>query len=174
VEYSLETATAVLSRTPSALRALLRGLPEEWTLANEGPGTWAPYQVVGHMVHIDESDWMDRTAIILASTEPSAFEPVDREAGFARFASWSIAELLDHFDEVRTSNLAQLDALVSDNDLTRIGIHPSFGDVTLSQLLAAWVVHDLNHMDQIVKTMAKQYTEAVGPWRVFLPIIDAP
>jgi uncharacterized damage-inducible protein DinB len=174
VDYSLERGRAVLVRTPATLGALLLGLPDEWTTANEGPGTWTPVQVLGHMAHIEECDWMERTTKILAEGGPRDFEPVDREAGFARFSGWTLAELLDHFRSVRESNLGQLDALVSVDDLARTGIHPDFGEVTLSQLLATWVVHDLNHLGQIVKTMSKQYREAVGPWRAFLPIVDAP
>jgi hypothetical protein len=173
MDFSLERSSAVLIRTPETLRRLLLDMPDEWTMSDEGPGTWSPYQVVGHMAHIEETDWMDRTITMLAESEPRTFEPVDREAGFARFEGWSMTELLDHFAELRTANLVQLTALVSINDLERVGIHPTFGEVTLRQLLASWVVHDLNHLDQIVKTMAKQYREAVGPWRAFLPIIDA-
>jgi hypothetical protein len=174
VDFSLDRGKALLVRTPATLNALLSGLPSEWTTSNEGPGTWTPYQVVGHMTHIEETDWMDRTIKILAEGEPPAFEPVDREAGFARFDGWSMEKLLEHFGAVRTLNLEQLDSLVSVNDLARVGIHPDFGEVTLSQLLATWVVHDLNHLDQIAKTMGKQYGEAVGPWRAFLPVVDAP
>jgi hypothetical protein len=174
MDFSLERSSAVLTRTPDTLRTLLLEMPDEWTMSDEGPGTWSPYQVVGHMAHIEESDWMDRTVTMLAESEPRTFEPVDREAGFARFEGWSMTELLDHFAQLRTTNLEQLTALVSINDLERVGIHPTFGEVTLRQLLASWVVHDLNHLDQIVKTMAKQYREAVGPWREFLPVIDAP
>ncbi len=174
MEFSLSSATPILSRTPGTLRALLLGLPEEWTSCDEGPDTWSPYQVLGHLTYIEESDWMDRTVKILAEREPVAFEPVDREAGFVRFEGWSLVDLLARFDTVRTANLEQLASLVSLDDLDRIGIHPTFGAVTLRQLLASWVVHDLNHLDQIVKTMAKQYRIAVGPWREFLPVIDAP
>jgi len=173
VDFSLEGGKAVLVRTPATLNALLLGLPVEWTTPNEGPGTWSPYQVVGHMTHIEECDWMDRTIKILAEGVPPALEPVDRDAGFARFGGWSLEKILDHFGAVRTVNLEQLDSLVSVNDLARRGIHPDFGEVTLSQLLATWVVHDLNHLDQIVKTMGKQYREAIGPWRAFLPVVDA-
>jgi hypothetical protein len=174
VDFSLERGTAILVRTPVSLKALLAGLPEEWTTGDEGPGTWSPYQVLGHMTHIEECDWMIRTETILAESEPRAFEPVDREAGFSRFEGWSLSQLLDHFGALRTSNLEALDALVTPGNLGRVGLHPDFGEVTLRQLLATWVVHDLNHLDQIAKTMAKQFTEAVGPWRAYLPIIDAP
>lgn len=173
MDYTLASGRAVLTRTPATLTVLLTGLPEEWTSSNEGPTTWSPYQVVGHLAYIEESDWMDRTVTILAEGGPHAFEPVDREAGFERFEHWTLTKLLDHFASVRAANLVQLDALVSVNDLERAGIHPTFGDVTLRQLLASWVVHDFNHLSQIVKTMAKQYTEAVGPWREFLPVLDA-
>jgi hypothetical protein len=164
---------AVLTRTPAVLRALLIGLPDDWTHNDEGPETWSPYQVVGHLAHIEESDWMDRTVRILSEGGPHEFEAVDREAGFSRFEGWPLSDVLDHFSEVRASNLVQLDRLVTDDNLSRVGLHPDFGAVTLRQLLAAWVVHDFNHLDQITKTMAKQYTDAVGPWRAYLPVIDA-
>jgi len=163
-----------LSRTPAVLRALLVGLAPEWTSGDEGPGTWTPYQVVGHMTHIEEVDWMDRTSVILAEGGPHPFEPVDREAGFAKFDGWPLEDLLDHFGEVRASNLVQLRERVSLDDLERVGLHPDFGAVTLRQLLATWVVHDFNHLDQIAKTMAKQFRGAVGPWREYLPVVDAP
>jgi len=173
VEFSLATGRAVLSRTPGTLRALLSDLPDEWTMSDEGPDTWSPYQVLGHMTHIEEVDWMDRTLLILAQREPRTFEPVDREAGFTRFAGWSMIEIMERFDSLRSVNLQRLDATVNASDLHLSGVHPTFGEVSLSQLLATWVVHDLNHLDQIAKTMAKQYTDAIGPWRAFLPIIDA-
>src|SRR3984957_7319226 len=113
MDFSLEGSSAVLVRTPETLRTLLLDMPEEWTMSDEGPGTWSPYQVVGHMTHIEESDWMARTITMLAESEPRAFEPVDREAGFARFEGWSMAQLLERFGAVRTANLEQLTALVS-------------------------------------------------------------
>jgi hypothetical protein len=174
VDFSLEMGRAVLLRTPGTLRALLVDTPDEWALSDEGPGTWSPYQVVGHLTHIEEVDWIDRTKVILAQSESRTFEPVDREAGFTRFAGWSMNDLLDRFASIRSSNLQQLDALVSVNDLQLRAVHPAFGEVPLSQLLATWVVHDFNHLSQIVKTMAKQYTDAIGPWRSLLPIVDAP
>ena len=174
VEFSLDDSKALLVRTPASLNALLGGLAEVWTMADEGSGTWSPYQVVGHMTHVEETDWMDRTMALLAEGGPPEFEPVDREAGFARFEGWSMEDLLDRFATLRATNLGLLDNVVSNNDLERIGIHPTFGAVSLRQLLATWVVHDLNHLDQIAKTMAKQYREAIGPWREFLPVVDAP
>lgn len=153
---------------------MLSDLSDGWTAGDEGPDTWSPYRVVGHLTYIEESDWIDRTRVILEHGTERVFEPVDREAGFTHFRDWKLNDLLDRFDSVRTSNLKTLEALVEVGDLERRGVHPKFGEVTISQLLATWVVHDLNHLGQAVKTMAKQFGEAVGPWREFLPIIDAP
>jgi hypothetical protein len=174
VDFSLELGKEVLRQTPVALQAMLSDLSEEWIAGDEGPDTWSPYQVVGHLTHIDECDWIDRTRVILEHGTQRIFQPVDREAGFARFRGWKCRDLLDRFASVRTSNLETLGALVDIGDLGRRGVHPTFGEVTLGQLLATWVVHDLNHLGQIVTTMAKQYTQAVGPWREFLPILNAP
>lgn len=126
------------------------------------------------MTYIEESDWIDRTRLILEHGTERVFDPVDREAGFTRFRGWSLGDLLDRFASVRAANLETLRDLIDREDLGRRGVHPDFGEVTISQLLATWVVHDLNHLGQIVKTMAKQYSQAIGPWREFLPIIDAP
>jgi len=172
--FSLERAKELLGRTPDVLQAMLSDLSGDWAAANEAPGTWSPYQVVGHLTHVEECDWIDRTRLILEHGTERTFEPVDREAGFTRFRDWELNDLLDRFGSVRTSNLQALDALIAVGDLGRRGVHPNFGEVTISQLLATWVVHDLNHVGQIVKTMSKQYADAVGPWREFLPIIDAP
>jgi len=174
MDFSLERSKEVLSRTPDVLRAMLLGVSDAWTAGDEGPGTWTPYQVVGHLTHIDEVDWIDRTRRILEHGTSQVFEPVDREAGFARFKGMSLDDLLDRFASVRAANLTTLHGLVGVDELSRRGVHPSFGEVTLGQLLATWTVHDLNHVGQIVKTMAKQYTDAIGPWREFLPIVDAP
>lgn len=174
MDFSLEQGTEVLRRTPDALRAMLSGLSEDWVTGDEGPGTWSPYQVVGHLTHIEEVDWLDRTRVILEHGTTRPFDPVDREAGFTRFEGWTMEALLDRFAEIRSSNLETLPELVQEPDLARLGVHPTFGEVTLGQLLATWVAHDLNHTGQVVKAMAKQYRDAVGPWREFLPIVDAP
>lgn len=174
MDFSLERGTEVLRRTPDVLRAMLADLSDDWTTGDEGPETWSPYQVVGHMTYIEESDWIDRTRLILEHGTERLFDPVDREAGFTRFRSWSLGDLLDRFASVRAANLETLRDVINLGDLGRRGVHPDFGEVTISQLLATWVVHDLNHLGQIVKTMAKQYSQAIGPWREFLPIIDAP
>jgi len=174
MDFSIETGTEVLRGTPGALRGMLSGLSDGWLSGDEGPGTWSPWQVLGHLTHIEETDWIDRTRVILEHGTDREFDPVDREAGFAKFRGWDVDRLLDRFAEVRTANLATLDELITAGDLDRRGVHPTFGEVTLGQLLATWVVHDLNHAGQIVKAMAKQYREAVGPWREFLAIVDAP
>jgi len=174
MDFDVESAREVLRRTPHALRAMLADLPEDWLQGREAPDAWSPYQVCGHLLHVEECDWIDRTRVILEHGTTTVFEPVDREAGFTRFAGWSIDDLLDRFATTREASLAELAQLVGQDDLVRRGVHPTFGEVTLAQLLATWTVHDLNHMNQIVKTMAKQYTGAVGPWREFLPVLDAP
>jgi hypothetical protein len=174
MEFSLDSGREVLRRTPDALRAMLFDLPDEWLAGREADDAWSPYQVCGHLLHIEQSDWMDRTRVILDHGTTRIFEPVDREAGFTRFRGWPLAEVLDQFAETRRANLDELAGLVAPSDLDRRGRHPDFGDVTLAQLLATWVTHDLNHVNQIVKTMAKNYGDAVGPWRAFLPVLDAP
>jgi hypothetical protein len=174
MDFTLELGMEVLRSTPRVLRAMLSDLSHEWVAGDDGPDTWSPYQVVGHLTYVEECDWIDRTRLILDHGTERAFEPVDREAGFTRYREWKLGDLLDRFASVRTSNLETLGTLVEVGDLARRGVHPTFGEVTVSQLLATWVVHDLNHLGQTVKTMAKQYSGAVGPWREFLPIIDAP
>jgi uncharacterized damage-inducible protein DinB len=174
MDFSLDLGTEVLRHTPDVLRAMLSSLSDGWITGDDGPDTWSPYQVVGHLTFIEEHDWIDRTQVILKYGTERVFDPVDREAGFTRFRDWNLPDLLDRFASARTTNLTTLKELIDDDDLSRRGVHPSFGEVTISQLLASWVVHDLNHVGQIVKTLAKQYTQAVGPWRELLPIIDAP
>lgn len=173
MDFSLPLSTELLRRTPQTLPALLDGLPEEWLAGDEGPGTWSPYQVVAHLAHIEETDWIDRVQLFLERDPGRLFRPVDREAGFQKFSGWPLADILGRFAAVRRSNLETLDALVHDDDLGLGAVHPAFGAVTMDQLLATWVAHDLNHLGQIAKTMAKQYRDAVGPWRSLLPILDA-
>src|SRR5262249_37596164 len=141
VDFSLEQGTEVLRRTPVVLRAMLDGLSDGWTAGDEGPGTWSPYQVLGHLTHIEEVDWLDRTRVILEHGTTRPFDPVDREAGFTRFKGWTLAQLLDRFAEIRAANLDTLPGLLRPEDLRRLGVHPTFGQVTLAQLLATWVVH---------------------------------
>jgi hypothetical protein len=174
MEFAVESAREILRRTPQVLQAMLSDLPDVWSHGRESPDAWSPYEVCGHLLHVEECDWIDRTKVILEHGTATVFEPVDREAGFVRFAGLSVRELLDRFASTRQTNLDELAALLRPGDLDRRGLHPDFGEVSLAQLLATWTVHDLNHVNQIVKTMAKQYGDAVGPWRAFLPLLDMP
>ena len=162
---------AVLKRTPASLRALLDGLPDTWVRATEGEGTWSPYDVIGHLIHGERTDWIPRARHILAG-ETRAFEPFDRTAQFRESKGRSLAELLTTFAELRRQNVAVLLGMnLSDGDLDRRGLHPELGEVTLGQLLATWVVHDLDHVTQVARTMAKAYTEATGPWIDYLSVL---
>jgi hypothetical protein len=174
MEFEVDSAREVLRKTPHVLNVMLADLPDVWLHGRESPDAWSPYQVCGHLLHVEECDWIDRTKVILEHGTTTVLEPVDREAGFARFAGWSVGDLLDRFASTRQSSLDELAALLGPGDLDRRGVHPDFGEVSLAQLLATWTVHDLNHVNQIVKTMAKQYGDAVGPWRAFLPLLDVP
>ncbi len=167
----LEEVIAVLERTPASLTAMLLGLPENWITATEGPQTWSPYDVIGHLIHGERTDWMVRARHILAGrTEP--FEPFDRTAQFRESQGKRLSELLATFSELRRENVAALVALnLTEADMSRRGQHPALGEVTLGQLLATWVVHDLDHVGQIARTMAKAYGQAVGPWREYLSIL---
>ncbi len=172
MEFDLDEGMAVLTRTPATLRALLADLPSPWTSANEGPDTWSPQDVVGHLIHGEETDWIPRAKIILTKGESQAFEPFDRFAQARRFAGWSLERLLDRFGELRAAGIATLRGWrLTWEQLALPGRHPELGPVTLAQLLASWVVHDLGHIAQISRVMAKQYTAAVGPWKVYLPVL---
>jgi hypothetical protein len=173
MEFQIDHAMGVLQRTPSTLNALLRDLPEPWLVHNEGPDTWSPYDVIGHLIHGEETDWIPRAKIILEHGEARAFEPFDRVAMFEKFKGKSIAELLDTFARLRAENLRELQSLSLNADLLdKRGRHPELGVVTLRQLLATWVVHDLGHIRQVVRVMSKNYRDAVGPWRAYLSIFE--
>ncbi len=168
----LEETIALLSRTPATLDALLRGLPDAWTQRNEGGKTWTPYSVVGHLIHGEITDWLVRAKIILEYGESRAFDPFDRLAQERETAGKSLGQLLDEFAHLRAQNLDELRKMnLSEADLNKRGKHPALGGVTLSQLLAAWVVHDLTHVHQISRIMAYQYREAVGPWQAYLGVL---
>ncbi len=170
-EFDLDEAIAALERTPAALRAILEGLPDRWTRATEGPGTWSPLDVLGHLIHGERTDWIPRTRHIL-SGESRPFDPFDREAQFAESRGATLPDLLDRFEAARRESLAALRELkLTAADLGRTGTHPVFGTVTLSQLLATWTVHDFDHIGQIVRTMAKVYRAEVGPWKAYLSIL---
>jgi hypothetical protein len=171
--FDLTRGVAVLERTPVTLRALLDGLPPEWTEATEGPDTWSPYTVVGHLIHGERTDWIPRAQIILAQGPERRFTPYDRFAQFRESQGQSIAQLLDELARLRAENLRTLVGWkLTDVELALTGEHPEFGPVTLRQLLAAWVAHDLGHVAQITRVMARQYREAIGPWRAYLSIMD--
>jgi hypothetical protein len=173
MEYNLPNTISLLSRTPAALNALLRDLPESWTLRNEGENTWSAFDVVGHLIHAERADWVPRAKMILQFGETQTFAPFDRSGHEREIQSKSLAQLLDEFARVRADNLAELRALnLRPADLERRGRHPSFGPVTLSALLATWAAHDLTHLHQISRIMAHQYREAVGPWSVYLGVLQ--
>jgi hypothetical protein len=172
VEHDLDYTIALLDRTPAVLSSLLRDLPEAWTLCNEGDNTWSAFDVVGHLVHGERTDWMPRARMILQFGESRTFEPFDRWAQFRESEGKSLSQLLDEFARLRTENLDELRALdLPPEDLERRGRHPSLGVVTLSQLLATWAAHDLTHLHQISRLMACQYREAVGPWAAYLGVL---
>jgi hypothetical protein len=171
MEHHLQDTIALLTRTPAALNALLRDLPEEWTHRNEGEDTWSVVDIIGHLIHGEQTDWMPRGKMILQYGETQAFEPFNRE-GFSH-ESQSLAQRLDDFARLRSENLDQLRALnLQPKDLERRGQHPALGAVTLSQLLATWAAHDLTHLHQISRVVAHQYREAVGPWSKFLGVLQ--
>ena len=171
--FDLQTAVPVLERTPHTLRTLLSGLAPVWTDATEGPDTWSPFIVVGHLVHGERTDWITRARIILAQGAQRQFAPFDRFAQFEESRGKSLDDLLDEFATLRAENLATLaEWRLTDAELALEGEHPAFGTVTLRHLLATWVAHDLGHIAQITRVMAKRYRDAVGPWRAYLPIMD--
>jgi len=171
--FVMEEAVAILARTPATLDALLRGLPDSWIAAHEGGETWSPFDVIGHLIHGERTDWVPRAKMILEHGESRAFDPFDRFAQFASSKGRALGSLLDEFGTLRAENLRQLAALrVTDADLERRGRHPELGTVTLRQLLATWVAHDLDHVVQISRVLARQYSDEVGPWRAYLRIIS--
>ena len=170
---SLDHITSLLAHTPATLNALLRDLPEEWTHANEGESTWSAFDVVGHLIHAERADWIPRARIILTYGETRTFDPFDREGHAREIQGKSLAQLLDEFSRVRGENLIELRAWkLQATDLEKVGKHPSLGRVTLSQLLATWAGHDLTHLHQLSRIMAYQYRDAVGPWAVYLGVMQ--
>jgi len=172
MEHNLENTRSLLARTPAALNALLRDLPEAWTFQSEGENTWSPFEIVGHLIHGERTDWVPRLRMILRFGDTQAFEPFDRWAQVRESQGKSLAQLLDEFARLRSENLEELRALnLQPADLERRGRHPAFGVVTLSQLLATWAAHDLTHLHQISRVMAHQYRQAVGPWSAYLGVL---
>jgi hypothetical protein len=172
MQHNLQHTISLLARTPATLDALLRDLPEAWTLVNEGEKTWSPFDVVGHLIHGERTDWMPRAKIILEFGDGRPFEPFDRWGQERESQGKSLGQLLDEFARLRAENLNYLRALnLRPEQLALRGKHPALGTVTLSELLATWAVHDLTHLHQISRVMAHQYQEAVGPWRQYLGVL---
>jgi uncharacterized damage-inducible protein DinB len=172
MNFSLGNAVPVLRATPGVLRAWLADLPEVWIRSNEGPETWSPFDIVGHLIHGERTDWIPRVELLLAHGDSRPFIPFDRFAQFRDSQGKSLNQLLDTFAELRRANLGRLESLgLEAGDFSRAGRHPELGPVTLGQLLAAWVAHDLNHLGQIARVMGRQYAEAVGPWLEYLPLL---
>jgi DinB superfamily len=171
-EFSLAEAIALLTRTPATLNALLRGLPDIWVHGNEGKDSWSAFDIVGHLAFLERSDWMSRLRTILENGEARPFDPVDRFAQLKESQGKSLEQLLDDFARLRKENLVALQALnLQDEDFSRRGKHPALGTVTLSNLLATWTLHDLTHLHQLSRVMARQYQDAVGPWSAFLGVL---
>jgi hypothetical protein len=174
MEFDLKHAIALLSRTPEVLRTQLAELPSEFLTANEGGNTWSTFDVIGHLIHGERTDWIPRAKIILGDGVGRTFDTFDRFAQFKASKGKSIEELLSTFDELRRENIRTLEALnLNRVDLKREGTHPELGRVTLEQLLATWVAHDLDHLVQISRVVARQYEDAVGPWRAYLSVLNS-
>jgi DinB superfamily len=172
MEHNLQHTISLLTRTPAALDALLRDLPEAWTLRNEGENTWSPFDVVGHLIHGERTDWIPRIKMVLQCGETQTFVPFDRWAQERESQGKSLGQLLDEFARLRSENLTELGAFkLRPEDFKRRGRHPALGVVTLSELLAAWAAHDLTHLHQISRVMAHQYREVVGPWEAYMGVL---
>jgi uncharacterized damage-inducible protein DinB len=172
MEFDLNKAIVVLARTPATLRTLLKDLPRDWVETNEGADTWSPYDVIGHLIHGERTDWITRAKIILEHGESRPFDPFDRFAQFEESNGKTLEELLDEFAALRERNLATLSEMkIGAGDFEKTGQHPALGRVTLKELLATWVTHDLDHIAQVARTMAKQYASEVGPWQAYISIL---
>lgn len=174
MDFSLSKSIEILERTPMVLQTMLQNISADWTSNNEGGETWSVYDTIGHLIHGEKTDWIIRAAIILSKNEDKTFEPFDRFAQFEKSPHKSLTDLLNEFKMLRRKNIDWLLAQnITENNLKEKGIHPAFGEVSLSQLLATWVVHDLNHVAQISRIMAKQYKTDVGPWIAYLRILQS-
>lgn len=173
MKYQQQEACNILGRTATVLRSLLADLPNDLIMNNEGPGTFSPFDVVGHLIHGEKTDWVVRAKIILEHGVNKPFDPYDRFAQYEQSKGKNLQQLLDEFEEIRKENVAWLQSIqLTENDLERKGKHPVLGEVTLRNLLSTWVVHDLTHLAQITRVMAKQYTEELGPWPQFFRILQ--
>ena len=172
MEFKIDDALPILERTPHVVSLLLRNLPEGWIYQNEGGETWTAYDVIGHYIHGEKTDWIPRMQINLGDGDKH-FVPFDRFAQFRDSKGKTLEQLLDEFASLRKQNIQQLKSIeLTGQVLNRKGIHPQFGEVTFKELLSSWVVHDLTHINQITRVMAKQYTEAVGPWKAYMSILN--
>ena len=173
MNFDLNESINILSRTPHLLKVLLEELPDHWLKSNEGHDTWSPYDIVGHLIYGEKTDWMPRLQIILEQSDHPIFEPFDRFAQLKEDQNQSISQRIDEFNQLRKQNLNLLRSLqLNEEHFSLKGIHPEFGEVTLEQLLATWVVHDLGHIAQITRVMSKQYTINVGPWKAYLGVLN--
>ena len=172
MNFNTTEAIEILSRTPGTLRSTLSGLSEGWITTNEGDATWTPFDVVGHLIHGEETDWIPRLRIILKAGESQPFPSFDRQAQFEKSKGKSLAELLDQFGKLRMENIASLKQVLAKGiELDKRGTHPELGSVTIRELLATWVIHDLDHLSQITRVMANRYIDDVGPWKEYLGIL---
>ncbi len=172
MNYNIQKSIEILERTPIVLKTLLSGISDDWTMNNEGGETWSPYDVIGHLIYGDRQNWMQRLYLILDAKSDHVFTPFDRFAQFEESKGKTLTQLLDEFELLRNENLTKFKALnLQESQLDLTGIHPGLGEVTMRQMLATWVVHDLDHIQQIVRVMAKQYKEEVGPWIENLKIL---
>lgn len=172
--FSLPHSIQILERTPAIVDGMLRGLDGSWISAKEGPDTWSPFDVIGHLIHGEKTDWIPRMNVILSAKADKTFEPFDRFAQYRESEGKTMNDLLNEFTQLRRGNLAALEqAQLTEADLDRTGTHPALGQVTLRNLLATWVVHDLNHIVQISRVMAKLYTKEVGPWVAYLGVLKS-
>lgn len=173
MNYSKEQAIEILERTPAVLKSLLANISHDWVMNNEGADTFSPYDVVGHLIHGEKTDWIVRAKIILEHGVSKPFDPYDRFAQYEESKDKSLQQLLDEFEMTRRENVAWLQSRqLTEDDLERTGMHPVLGEVTLRNLLSTWVVHDLTHIAQITRVMAKQYKEEMGPWPQFFRILQ--
>ena len=173
MRYSVEKSIEILETTPAVLKALLSGIHEDWLMNNEGPETFSPYDVIGHLIYGEKTDWVPRAKIILEFGLSKPFTPWDRFAQYEESEGKTLQQLLDEFEIVRRENMIWFKSLsLTEADLDKKGMHPQLGEVTLRHLLATWVVHDLTHIAQITRVMAKQYKEDMGPWPEFFRILN--
>lgn len=173
MKFKLNKALEILERTPEVLETMLNGISEEWTINNEGKETWSAYDIVGHLIQGEKTDWIPRLDIILSDNPNKAFTPFDRFAQLKESKDKSLSQLLDEFKLLRKKNIEYLLSLnLNETNMIQKGIHPAFGSVTMTELLSTWVAHDLNHIAQISRVMAKQYITEVGPWKEYLRILN--